>query len=113
MVVKEIEAAELQSRVVNNEDIMLLDIRGDAEVAQGVLPKAEHLPMHMIPLRMHDFPQGRDIVLYCRSGARSHHACNYLMQQGIDNVINLRGGIISWVRQGYEIASSTKLKASA
>jgi hypothetical protein len=44
------------------------------------------------------------VVLYCRSGARSYHACNFLNQQGIDNVINLRGGIIAWARNGYEIA---------
>jgi len=43
------------------------------------------------------------VVLYCRSGARSFHACAFLMQQGFRNVVNLRGGIIDWARQGYEI----------
>jgi rhodanese-related sulfurtransferase len=104
MVVKEIDAADLQSRIEPGEDIALIDIRSDAEVAQGILPDAEHLPMHLIPLRMHDLPKDRDVVLYCRSGARSYHACNFLGQQGVDNVINLRGGIISWVRSGFDIA---------
>jgi rhodanese-related sulfurtransferase len=45
------------------------------------------------------------VVLYCRSGARSFHACAFLMQQGVRNVINLRGGILDWARCGYEIAS--------
>ena len=59
--------------------------------------------MHLIPLRMQDFPKDRDVILYCRSGARSYHACAYLMQQGVRNVINLRGGIVDWARRGYDI----------
>lgn len=111
MFVKEIDAGDLHARIEAGEDIALLDIRSDAEVMQGVLPNAEHLAMHLIPLRMHDLPKDRDVVLYCRSGARSYHACNFLGQQGIDNVINLRGGIISWARQGYEIAAPEQKRA--
>ena len=105
MLVKEVDAAELKKRLDENANIRLLDIRSQAEVLGGVLPNAEHLAMHLIPLKMQEFSQNRDIevVLYCRSGARSYHACMYLMQQGIDNVVNLRGGIISWAQHGYEI----------
>lgn len=102
--INEIDSVDLQERMSSGEDVMVLDIRTEAEVAQGVLPGAEHLPMHLIPLRMTEFPQDKDIVLYCRSGARSYHACSYLVQQGYRNVVNLRGGIISWARGGYEIA---------
>jgi rhodanese-related sulfurtransferase len=108
MFVKEIEAADLKARLDAGEDIALIDIRSDAEVAQGILPQSEHLAMHLIPLRMHDLPKDKDVVLYCRSGARSYHACNFLGQQGVDNVINLRGGIIAWARQGYEIAAPVR-----
>ena len=111
MLVKEIEAQDLKARIDAGEDIALIDIRSEAEVAQGVLPDSEHLAMHMIPLRMHDLPKDKDVVLYCRSGARSYHACNFLGQQGIDNVINLRGGIISWARQGFEIAAPQQQRA--
>ena len=103
MQIKEIESTELKNRLEAGEDIVLLDIRSDAEVRQGVLPKAEHLPMHLIPLKMQDLPKDKDVVLYCRSGARSYHACAFLAQQGIDNAYNLRGGIIDWARHGYEI----------
>jgi rhodanese-related sulfurtransferase len=73
------------------------------EIAQGVLPDAQHLPMHLIPLKMNDLPKDRDVILYCRSGARSYQACAYLVQQGVDNVLNLSGGIIDWARQGFEV----------
>lgn len=103
MMVKEIEASDLQSRLASGDEITVVDIRSDAELAQGVLPNSEHIAMHLIPLRLQDLPKDKDIVLYCRSGARSAHACSFLAQQGVDNVINLRGGIISWARSGLPI----------
>jgi rhodanese-related sulfurtransferase len=103
MLVKEIESPELHARLEANDEIMLIDIRSDAEVAQGIIPGSAHLAMHLIPLRLQDLPKDKDIVLYCRSGARSYHACNFLAQQGIHNALNLRGGIISWARSGYAI----------
>lgn len=111
MLVKEIEANELKSRLDNGDDVVLLDIRSDAEVAQGILPDSEHMAMHLIPLRMQDLPKDKDIVLYCRSGARSYHACNFLNQQGVSNVLNLRGGIIAWARQGYDIVAPQRAAA--
>ena len=113
MLVKEIEATELQSRLQAGEEIVLLDIRSDAEVAHGILPDSEHLAMHLIPLKLRDLPRDRDIVLYCRSGARSYHACNFLQQQGLDNVLNLRGGIIAWARQGYEIVAPPQVRTGS
>ena len=106
MMVSEIDVAELKRRMDADENFVLYDIRSDGEVAQGTLPDSEHLAMHLIPLKMQDFPMDRDVILYCRSGARSYHACGYLQQQGIDNAVNLRGGIISWAQHGFEIVSS-------
>jgi len=102
-VINEIDSSTLQSKLTAGEDIYLVDIRTPAEVAQGAIPNAVHLPMHLLPLRMHELPRDKEVVLYCRSGARSYHACAYLGQQGLENVINLRGGIIGWARGGFEI----------
>ncbi|MCB1760499.1 MAG: rhodanese-like domain-containing protein [Gammaproteobacteria bacterium] len=103
--VKEIESVELEKKLSNDEQIVLLDIRSEAEVVHGMLPNSSHLPMHLIPLRMSEFPKDREIVLYCRSGARSYHACLYLMQQGFSNVVNLKGGIIDWARNRFDIVA--------
>lgn len=102
--IKEIGSAALQSRLAAGDDVHLIDIRTPGEVAQGVIPNSAHLPMHLIPVRVSELPKDKDLILYCRSGARSYHACSYLMQQGFDNVVNLRGGIIGWARGGFEIA---------
>jgi rhodanese-related sulfurtransferase len=105
--IKEIDASDLEARIAKGDNFLLLDIRSAGELAQGVLPDAEHIPMHLIPVRMADLPKDRDVILYCHSGARSYHACAYLAQQGFTNAINLRGGILGWARSGYRL--ETKL----
>lgn len=102
--VKEIDSHDLQVRISGGDDFLLLDIRSAGELVQGMLPDAEHIPMHAIPLRVNELPKDKDVILYCHSGARSYHACAYLAQQGYENVINLRGGILGWARAGYRLA---------
>jgi rhodanese-related sulfurtransferase len=105
VMIKEIDAYDLQTRMAEGDDFVLLDIRSAGELAQGVLPDAEHMPMHLIPLRISELPKDKDVILYCHSGARSYHACAYLAQQGFSNAINLRGGILGWARSGYQLAT--------
>lgn len=106
--ITETDSEVLHGRLAAGEDVLLIDIRTPAEVAQGAIPNAVHLPMHLIPLRMSELPRDRDLVLYCRSGARSYHACAYLGQQGFDRAINLRGGIIAWARHGLPIETPAR-----
>lgn len=103
--VREIDSAYLKTRMEASDDLLLVDIRTPEEVARGIIPAATHLPMHLLPLRQAELPRDRDLVLYCRSGARSYHACQFLMQQGFDNAINLRGGILDWARQGFAVGA--------
>jgi rhodanese-related sulfurtransferase len=42
-------------------------------------------------------------LIYCRSGNRSKTACDFMMKWGFKNVLDLSGGIISWVNAGKEI----------
>ena len=106
--IKEIDSNQLDELLAADNDLYLLDIRSEAEIMHGVLPKSRHLPMQQIPASLSGFPRERDIVLYCRSGVRSFHACTFLMQQGFDNVINLKGGILDWARKGFEIVPYTR-----
>ncbi|MCX7946000.1 MAG: rhodanese-like domain-containing protein [Hydrogenophilus sp.] len=82
---------------------LLLDVRSDHEVAQYPFPGAQHIPMHLIPLKVPQLPRGRPIVVLCLSGARSAQVVYYLQQQGFDQVFNLAGGLVAWTREiGYE-----------
>ena len=83
----------------------LIDVRTEAEVAQGVIDGAVHIPLHLIPLRAADVPQDKPVVIYCRSGARSAQACAFLAAQGFSNMHNLAGGIMSWARSGNPLSA--------
>ncbi|HEY0722193.1 MAG TPA: rhodanese-like domain-containing protein [Gammaproteobacteria bacterium] len=103
--VKEIDVAELQQLLSEErENIHLIDVRSPAEIAQGAIPGAEPLPLHLLPLQLDRIPADKKVVLYCRSGARSAQACAFVEAQGKSNVYNLRGGIIAWAQHGLAIA---------
>ena len=101
--IKEIDSAELQQKLADGEELLLLDIRSEAELAQGVLPGAEFLPMHLIPVRMSEFPKDKEIVLYCRSGSMSTTAAETLVSLGYANVFEVDGGMRAWQAAGYEL----------
>ena len=98
---KEINAKELFAMIQDKNHLELIDIRTPAEIERGVIPNAKTLPMHLIPLHINYFSLSqKQIVIYCRTGSRSAQACRFLNQQGINNVINLRGGIVKWASGG-------------
>jgi len=101
--VKEIDATTLKEMIDKDEEIQLLDVRSQAEFAQGIIPGGEFVPLHTIPLKMNDLDKNKTIVFYCRSGARSAQACSYVQQNAGIEALNLRGGIISWYQSGFEI----------
>ena len=102
--IKEISADDLNRLIQTNDHIELVDIRTPAEITRGVIPNARTLPMHLVPLNLDYFSiSANQIVLYCRTGSRSAQACRFLNQQGIHNVISLRGGMVKWVKGGLPI----------
>ncbi|TDJ28493.1 MAG: rhodanese-like domain-containing protein [Gammaproteobacteria bacterium] len=102
--IKEINAADLDRLIQTNDHFELVDIRTPAEISRGVIPNSKTLPMHLIPLNLNYFSiSSKQIVLYCRTGSRSAQACRFLNQQGIHNVISLRGGMIKWTNGGLPI----------
>jgi rhodanese-related sulfurtransferase len=100
--VKEVDAAEFASWV-NDADhkLRVIDVRQMPEIAQGTVPKAEALPLHTLPAKVHELPRDEKLVLVCRSGARSAQACMFLQQNGFSNVYNLRGGMMAWMQSGF------------
>lgn len=83
----------------------LLDVREPDEWAAGHAPDARHLPMMEIPGRIAEIPTEGDVVVVCRSGARSGQVVAYLMNNGWDNVRNLSGGMRDWAAAGRPLLS--------
>jgi len=85
--------------------VHLVDVRTDAEIAQGHIDGATKLPLHLLPLRLHELDAAVPTVFYCRTGGRSAQAAAFAVAQGFSDAYNLQGGIFAWAQSGGAIIS--------
>lgn len=97
---KNITVAEL----VTMQNVKLIDVRTDAEVARGKIPQADVLPLHLLPLRMNELDKNASTVFYCQMGGRSAQAAAFAVGNGFTDVYNLQGGITAWAHDGQPVA---------
>ncbi len=67
---KNIGVAELKA-MLDRGGVTLVDVRTDAEIARGIIPGAEKLPLHLLPVRMNELDKNKPTVFYCQMGGRS------------------------------------------
>jgi adenylyltransferase/sulfurtransferase len=96
--VPEIQPDELKSQLDAGKDIFVLDVREPHEY------QICNLGGYLIPLgdlsrRVHELDSSREMVVHCRSGARSAKAVDFLRQAGFRKVKDLKGGILAWSDQ--------------
>lgn len=83
--------------------VRLIDVRTDEEVASGMIPGAEHIPLDRFDPAKLGPADGRDVVLYCRSGRRSAMAGAKLAAATGEPVEHLEGGILAWEEAGLSL----------
>jgi adenylyltransferase/sulfurtransferase len=95
--IPQITVQDLKRKQDAHEDYFLLDVREPHEVPIASLG-APLIPVGSLEQRLNEIPVGKDseIVIHCRSGARSQKAALILKQHGFTNVENLAGGILDW-----------------
>ncbi len=84
-------------------DLFLLDVREPHEWEIGRIEGAELVPLGELLRSLDRVPRDRDVVVYCKGGARSAQAAHLLGEAGYRRVENLLGGILAW---GAEIDPS-------
>lgn len=93
----EITATELKQRLDNGDDIQIVDVREDHEVAIAKIPNTIHIPLGQILNRMSEIDSDKETVVHCKMGGRSAKAIEALKRSGFKgNLINLKGGITAW-----------------
>lgn len=93
--IQEFNPEELRNVLEKEKNIMIIDVREDEEVAQGMIEDAKHIPLQEIPNSIGDLSKEKQYILVCRSGARSMRAAQYLDENGY-KVANLAGGMLEW-----------------
>lgn len=96
---EDLSQEEWASQLENDKNAVVLDVRTDAEVADGIIPNAIHIDIY----KGQDFideietlDKDKNYYVYCRSGNRSGQACAIMEQLGFENAYNLEGGILEW-----------------
>jgi rhodanese-related sulfurtransferase len=92
---KEITVTELKKLKDSNADFQLIDVREEHELEICSIG-GEHIAMGEVMDNLDKISKDKQVVIHCRSGARSGAICQALEANGYTNVYNLKGGIIAW-----------------
>ncbi len=105
---KEITTLEA-TRLVNQHNALLVDVRDAKDYAQAHAVGAVHVPLDQVSpdhpkLAEHDGP----VVFYCYSGMSSQRAAAALANAGREQIYSLQGGFGAWQGENLPVASQRK-----
>jgi rhodanese-related sulfurtransferase len=83
----------------------LVDVREPSELEGllGHIAGVEPVPLRTVEEACSGWPRDTELVMVCRSGARSGRAAAQLVRQGFTRVMNLRGGMLAWNEAGLPV----------
>ena len=83
--------------------ITALDVRSDAEWAEGHIKEAIHVFVGELERRTGEVPRGKPVACICSTGLRASLAASVLKRAGLIEVYNLLGGISAWKAKDYPL----------
>jgi adenylyltransferase/sulfurtransferase len=95
----EITVSELKARIDAGTAPLILDVREPSEAAICQIPGSVLIPLGELPSRASELDPSREIVVLCKSGARSARAVAMLREKGYTGAANLTGGILRWISE--------------
>lgn len=87
---------DLQRKLDGNENMVVVDVREQAEYAFGHIPGAISIPLGELENRLSELSKADELYIVCRTGNRSDLAAQKLTEQGFANVINVIPGMCEW-----------------
>jgi adenylyltransferase/sulfurtransferase len=93
--IPQLTVKELKRRIDAGEDAYLIDVREPYEYQIAQIG-GKLIPQNEVPNRLAEIDRDREVIVHCRSGARSQRIAEFLKQAGYPRVVNLAGGILAW-----------------
>ncbi len=97
--VPEITVEQLKKKIDAKEKFFLLDVREPHEYDICKIPGSKLIPLGEIADRVGEIDKSGELVVHCRSGARSAKAVKYLREHGFDKAVNVAGGVLAWAEK--------------
>ncbi|MEP7142180.1 MAG: rhodanese-like domain-containing protein [Ferruginibacter sp.] len=90
----DVEADELAMDIPHDPNLQVVDVRREAEFADGHVKTAVNTPLNeMTDLALiAGFEENQNLYVHCGSGYRSVIACSLMKSQGLNNLRNVVGG---------------------
>src|SRR5215510_7266227 len=108
--IREMSVQDVQSRIQNN-GVVLLDVREKEEWDEGHLPGATFLPRGFLEVRIEKAVPEKEnpIIVYCAGGTRSAYAAKTMQDLGYKDVVSMAGGYGEWKNAGLPFEVPEKL----
>ena len=105
MTVKTIDVDELKSRLDNDSNLCLIDVREQDEWDEAHIPAAIHIPMDLLATNIKKYvvDNKQPIYLHCHRGGRSSNAAQQLSDLGYQEVYSVVGGLKAWSEKNYPV----------
>lgn len=99
--IPEVSVREMAAELAGSRPPLLVDVRGPEERAIASIPGA--VPIHLDRFRSgaawDELPRDRRVLIHCKVGGRSAEATRLAMRAGYDDVANVAGGVIAYLRE--------------
>ena len=96
---QELSQSQWRDQLEKDNNAVVLDVRTNAEVAEGMIPNAQQIDIMNSAGFMEKVKQldtSKNYYVYCKSGGRSGQACMIMDSLGFSNTYNLLGGMMEW-----------------
>ncbi|GDY30041.1 adenylyltransferase/sulfurtransferase MoeZ [Gandjariella thermophila] len=92
---------ELKQKIDRGDDFLLVDVREPHEYEIVRIPGSKLIPKDRILSgeALAELPQDKQLVLHCKSGARSAEALAALHKAGFADAVHVGGGVLAWARE--------------
>ncbi|TMF20430.1 MAG: molybdopterin biosynthesis protein MoeB, partial [Chloroflexi bacterium] len=109
--IREVDVRQLDASRNGSAKPVVIDVREQDEVEQGIVPGAIHIPRGHLESRVEQYVPDYDtpVVTYCASGNRSAFAAETMAQMGFKNVASLKGGFGAWKDAGFKFVVPREL----
>ena len=110
MIMKRTAGASLNTlgatRMINDTQAIVLDVRATGEFDAGHLPNARNIPLAELDQRTGELPAGRPVIVCCNTGMTSAKGAAALRKAGREEVFNLDGGLNAWRQAGLPVVKN-------
>ena len=105
--VKTITVDDLKLKIREDRNIQILDVRTASETSDGVIFNAIQVNLISNSFETKSLEvlnKEKPVYVYCRSGRRSGITTELMLENGFENVFNIKGGMIKWIDSNLKLS---------